>query len=94
MANKLTINLEKSYYMIFHRFRLKYCGKKDVIIQERRISHVTVGRNEAIYKTFTFHGFSNCNYISTKILVNGSYVSFKHSSELFMKNSPIPYRVT
>ena len=35
MANKLTINLEKSHYMIFHRSRLKDCDKKDVIIQDR-----------------------------------------------------------
>ena len=41
MANKLTINLEKSHYMIFHRSRLKDCDKKDVIIQDRIISHVT-----------------------------------------------------
>ena len=41
MANKLTINLEKSPYIIFHRSRLKDCDKKDVIIQDRIISHVT-----------------------------------------------------
>ena len=41
IANKLTINLEKSHYMIFHRSRLKDCDKKDVIIQDRIISHVT-----------------------------------------------------
>ena len=41
MANKLTINLEKSHYMIFHRSRVKDCDKKNVIIQDRIISHVT-----------------------------------------------------
>ena len=41
MANKLTINLEKNHYMIFHRSRLKDCDKRDVIIQDRIISHVT-----------------------------------------------------
>ena len=35
MANKLTINLEKSHYMISHRSRLKDCDKKNVIIQDR-----------------------------------------------------------
>ena len=249
MANKLTINLEKSHYMIFHRSRLKDCDKKDVIIQDRIISHVTstkflgviiddklkwnlhilymknkiaksngilykirnfldrktlshlynsfvfpyliygievwgntnavhldpiikiqkkivrtitfshylahtepifdtlnilnfnnlvvhrislmmfkyskdlvplpivelftrnyefhnhftrqsqslhtaVGRNEAIYKTFTFHGIRIWNYISTKISVDVSYASFKHSSKLFIKSNPIPYRIT
>ena len=41
MANKLTINLEKSHYMIFHRSRLKDCDKRDVIIQDRINSNVT-----------------------------------------------------
>ena len=41
MAAKLTINLEKSHYVIFHRSRLKDCDKLDVIIQDRIISHVT-----------------------------------------------------
>ena len=56
--------------------------------------HTAVGRNEAIYKTFTFHGIRIWNYISTKISVDVSYASFKHSSKLFIKNNPIPYRVT
>ena len=34
------------------------------------------------------------NYISTKISIDVSYASFKHSSKLFIKNNPIPYRVT
>ena len=56
--------------------------------------HTAVGRNEAIYKIFTFHGIRIWNYISTKISVDVSYASFKHSSKLFIKNNPIPYRVT
>ena len=56
--------------------------------------HTAVGRNEAIYKTFTFHGIRIWNYVSTKISVDVSYASFKHSSKLFIKNNPIPYRVT
>ena len=40
MANKLTINLDKSHYMIFHRSRIKACDKRNVIIQVRIISHV------------------------------------------------------
>ena len=44
--------------------------------------HTAVGRNEAIYKTFTFHGIRIWNYRSTKI------------SKLFIKNNPILYRVT
>ena len=44
--------------------------------------HTAVGRNEAIYKTFTFHVIRIWNYISTKISVDASYASFKHSSKL------------
>ena len=39
MAIKLTMNLDKSHYMIFHRSRLKDCNKRDVIIQDRIFSH-------------------------------------------------------
>ena len=56
--------------------------------------HTAVGRNEAIYKTFTFYGIRICNYVSTKISVYVSYATFKHSSKLFIKNNPILYRVT
>ena len=41
MANQLTINLEKSHYMIFHRSRLKDCDKRDVIIEDRIVFQVT-----------------------------------------------------
>ena len=41
VTNKLTINLEKSHYMIFHRCRLKDCDKQDVIIQNSITSQVT-----------------------------------------------------
>ena len=38
--------------------------------------HTAVGRNEAIYKTFTFHGIRIWNYVSTKIPVDVSFASF------------------
>ena len=38
--------------------------------------HTAVGRNEAIYKNFTFHGIRIWSYISTKIFVDVSYASF------------------
>ena len=37
--------------------------------------HTAVGRNEAIYKTFTFHGIRIWNYVSTKVSVDVSYDS-------------------
>ena len=36
MANKLTINTEKTHYMVFHRSRIK-CTKLNVVIQDRII---------------------------------------------------------
>ena len=52
--------------------------------------HTAVGRNEAIYKTFTFYGIRIWNHISTKISVDVSYASFKHSSKLLIQNKSIP----
>ena len=45
-------------------------------------------------ETFTFHGIRIWNYISTKISVDVSDASFKHSSKFFIKSNPIPYRIT
>ena len=56
--------------------------------------HIAVGRNEAIYKTFTFHGIRIWNYISTIISVDVSYASFKHSSKLLIQNNSIPDRIS
>ena len=56
--------------------------------------HTAVGRNEAIYKTFTFHVIRIWNYISTKISVDVSYSSFKHSSKLLIQNNSIPDRIS
>ena len=56
--------------------------------------HSAPGRNEAIYETFTFHGIRIWNFISTTISLDVLYASFKHSSKLFIKNNPTPYRVT
>ena len=39
--------------------------------------HTAVSRNEAIYKTFTFHGITIWNYISTKFSVDVSHASLK-----------------
>ena len=38
--------------------------------------HSALGRNEAIYKTFTFHGIGIWNFISTKISLDGSYARY------------------
>ena len=56
--------------------------------------HTAVGRNEAIYKTFTFHGIRLWNYRSIQISVDVSYASFKHSSKLLIQNNSIPDRIS
>ena len=56
--------------------------------------HTEVGRNEAIYKTFTFHGIRIWNYISTKTSVDVSNTSFKNSSKLLIQNNSIPDRIS
>ena len=37
--------------------------------------HTVFGRNETIYKTFTFYGIRIWNYLSTKMSVDVSYAS-------------------
>ena len=43
--------------------------------RQSQLLHTAVGRNEAIYKTFSFHGIRIWNYISKKISVDVSYAS-------------------
>ena len=56
--------------------------------------HTAFGRNKTIYNTFTFHGIRIWNYISTKISVDVSYASFKHSPKLLIQNNSIPERIS
>ena len=56
-----------------------------ITIPDSQSRHTAVGRNEAIYKTFTFHGIRIWNNISTKNSVDVSYASFKHSSNYLFK---------
>ena len=49
--------------------------------------HTAVGRNEAIYKTFTFHGIRIWNYISTKISVDSGSGSGLYSGGLTLEHS-------
>ena len=43
-------------------------------VEQSQSLHTAPGRNEAIYKTFTFHGIGIWNFISTKISLDVSYV--------------------
>ena len=55
--------------------------------------HTAVGRNEEITKHL-HHGIRIWNYISTKISVDVSYASFKHSSKLLIQSNSIPDRIS
>ena len=59
-----------------------------------QLLHTAVGRNEAIYRTFKFHGIRIWNSISTKISVDVSYASVKHSSKLLIQNISIPNKIS
>ena len=97
-----TLNILNFNNLVVHRISLmifKY--SKDLVplpivefhnhfARQSQSFHTAIGRNEAIYKTFTFNGIRIWNYISTKISVDVSYVSVKHSSKLFIKNNPLP----
>ena len=69
--------------LIFELFT-RNCDFHNHFTRQSQSLHTAVGRNEAIYKTFTFNGIRIWNYISTKISVDVSYASFKHSSKIFL----------
>ena len=73
----------------------QYCNEfHNYYTRQSQSLHTAVGRNEAIYNTFTFHGIRIWNYISTKNSVDVSYASFKHSLKLFIQNNSIPDRIS
>ena len=91
MANKLTINLEKSHYVIFHRSRLKDCDKLDVIIQDRIISHDTSTKFLAVIIDDKF----KCNlYIILDHIIGSCKIAMSvhilHTNSVFGKANIIP----
>ena len=56
--------------------------------------HVPIGRNEAIYKTFSYFGAHIWNHISNNISTNVSYSSFNHLVKFYVQNnSHVIYRL-
>ena len=41
--------------------------------------HLSVGRGEAIYRSFSFHGTSIWNYLKMHVPIDVSYLRFKNS---------------
>ena len=49
--------------------------------------HVSFGRTESIYKTFSYVGGNIQNHICNNVSANVSYYSFKHLVNLYIQNN-------
>ena len=58
-----------------------------------RSLHPSVGRGEAIYRSFSFHGVNIWNYISKHIPVNVTYIRFNKLTKSYLLNNNIIYRL-
>ena len=66
-ANKLTINLKKTHYMIFHRARIKNKYENTVQIQGNIIDHVNATKFLGIIIDNKLNWSDHINYIQNKI---------------------------
>ena len=66
-ANKLTINLKKTHYMIFHRARIKNKYENTVQIQGNIIDHVNATKFLGIIIDNKLNWSDHINYIKNKI---------------------------
>ena len=58
--------------------------------RQSRSLHPPVGRGEAIYSSFSFHGVNIWNYLSNNIPVNMTYICF---NKAYLLNNNIIYRL-
>ena len=56
--------------------------------------HPSVGRGEALYRSFSFHGVNIWNYLSKHIPTNVSYNRFNKLTKSYLLNNNIIYRQT
>ena len=61
--------------------------------KQSRSLHPSVGKGEAIYRSFSFHGVSIWNYLSKHIPTNVSYKHFKKLTKSYILNNNIIYRL-
>ena len=61
--------------------------------RQSRSLHPSVGRGEAIYRSFSFHGVNIWNYLSKHILVNVTYIRFNKLTKSYLLNNNIIYRL-
>ena len=53
--------------------------------------HTPIGRSEATYRTFSYHGAHIWNYISQNVHTDVSYVCFKNLVKTHILAHPIPH---
>ena len=61
--------------------------------RQSRSLHPSVGRGEAIYRSFSFHGVNIWNYLSKHIPTNVSYNRFNKLTKSYLLNNIIIYRL-
>ena len=61
--------------------------------RQSRSLHPSVGRGEAIYRSFSFHGVNIWNYLSKHIPVNVTYTRFDKLTKAYLLNNNITYRL-
>ena len=61
--------------------------------RQSRSLHPSVGRGEAIYMSFSFHGVNIWNYLSKHILTNVSYNRVNKLTKSYLLNNNIIYRL-
>ena len=61
--------------------------------RQSRSLHPSVGKGEAIYRSFSFHGVNIWNYLSKHIQTNVSYNHFNKLTKSYVLNNNIIYRL-
>ena len=61
--------------------------------RQSRSLHPSVGRGEAIYRSFSFHGVNIWNYLSKHIPVNVTYTRFNKLTKAYLLNNNMTYRL-
>ena len=61
--------------------------------RQSRSLHPSVGKSEAIYRSFSFHGVNIWNYLSKHIPVNVTYIRFNKLTKSYLLNNNIIYRL-
>ena len=55
--------------------------------------HLSVGRGEAIYRSFSFHGINIWNYLKRHVPIDVSYIRFKKLTISYLTANDIVYNV-